>query len=172
LNLWIAISRLPRQIGLIEFPGAGRVRGNRHRLRDDLVCIILSRPTNERNYQVCFLIGRRAMYREAFHLLETGVADVETIDRSFRNAMGPWATIAGPFRWMDLTGLPSYARVMSRLLPALSTSSEIPLTLTRLIESGATGVSSGRGFYPYDAAAARRWQALLHQHAWTVRKLS
>ena len=30
-------------------------------------------------------------------LLENGVADVETIDRSFRNDIGFWATIAGPF---------------------------------------------------------------------------
>ena len=56
-----------------------------------------------------------AMLREALHLLESGVADVETIDRSFRNDMGFWATIAGPFRWMDLTGIPAYASVMKDL---------------------------------------------------------
>src|SRR5262249_16795923 len=40
-----------------------------------------------------FIVNRLAyaMYREAVHLLETGVADVDTIDRAFRNACGLWA---------------------------------------------------------------------------------
>jgi 3-hydroxybutyryl-CoA dehydrogenase len=42
------------------------------------------------------------------------------VDRSFRNDIGYWATIAGPFRWMDLTGIPAYAAVMEGLLPQLS----------------------------------------------------
>jgi hypothetical protein len=48
-----------------------------------------------------FIVNRLGytMYREAVHLLETGVADVETIDRSFRNACGLWASLCGPFRW-------------------------------------------------------------------------
>jgi 3-hydroxybutyryl-CoA dehydrogenase len=54
---------------------------------------------------------RYAMMREAFHLVESGVADLEAVDRSFHNDIGWWATIAGPFRWMDLTGIPAYAAV-------------------------------------------------------------
>ena len=75
-----------------------------------------------------FIVNRLgyAMYREAFWLLENGVADVETIDRSFRNAICVWANIAGPFRWMDLTGVPAYAAVMKRLFPQLSTATEVP----------------------------------------------
>ena len=37
-----------------------------------------------------------AMYREAVHLLETGVADVETIDRAFQNSAGFWASFSRP----------------------------------------------------------------------------
>jgi 3-hydroxybutyryl-CoA dehydrogenase len=44
------------------------------------------------------------MYREALSLVESGVASVEDVDRSMRNALGLWATICGPFRWIDLTG--------------------------------------------------------------------
>ena len=57
-----------------------------------------------------------AMLREACYLVESGIADIETVDRSFRNDIGYWATIAGPFRWMDLTGIPAYAAVMEGLL--------------------------------------------------------
>lgn len=58
-----------------------------------------------------------AMMREACYLVEAGVADIATIDRSFRNDIGWWAALAGPFRWMDLTGIPAYAAVMDGLLP-------------------------------------------------------
>ncbi len=111
-----------------------------------------------------------AMYREAFHLLETGIADIETIDRSFRNAAGLWASICGPFRWMDLTGLPGYAAVMKRLLPQLSNARSVPAAMTALVESGAEGIRNGRGFYQYTQQEADRWERLLHEHAWKVRE--
>lgn len=111
-----------------------------------------------------------AMYREAFHILESGVADAETIDRSFRNAVGLWATICGPFRWMDLTGLTGYAAVMKRLLPQLSNDTSMPSTMTALVESGADGIKNGRGFYDYTKEEAKRWEHLLHEHAWKIRE--
>ena len=70
------------------------------------------------NFDVRGFISNRLMYamlREACHLVELGVADLETVDRSFRNDIGWWATIAGPFRWMDLTGIPAYATVAEEI---------------------------------------------------------
>jgi 3-hydroxybutyryl-CoA dehydrogenase len=45
-----------------------------------------------------FIVNRLGytLYREAVHLLETGVADVETIDRSFRDASGLSGLAARP----------------------------------------------------------------------------
>ena len=37
-----------------------------------------------------------AMYREAVYLLESGVADAASIERSFRNSVGLWAAMCGP----------------------------------------------------------------------------
>src|SRR5258707_14475766 len=84
-----------------------------------------------------FIVNRigYSMFREAFWLLENGVADVETIDRSFRNALSVWANIAGPFRWMDLTGIPAYAAVMGRLWPELSRGTQVPPLMGDLVES-------------------------------------
>lgn len=44
-----------------------------------------------------FIINRigYAIYREAAYLLDQGVADAETIDRTFRNAVGLWAVCCG-----------------------------------------------------------------------------
>src|ERR1051326_3240559 len=74
------------------------------------------------NVDIRGFVSNRMMYammREAFYLVESGVADLETVDRSFRNDIGWWATIAGPFRWMDLTGIPAYATVAEGLFPKL-----------------------------------------------------
>jgi len=107
-----------------------------------------------------FIVNRLAyaMYREAFWLLENGVADVETIDRAFVGAISVWANVAGPFRWMDLTGLPAYAEAMARLFPELSQSTEVPPMMRELVASGALGASNGRGFYQYSDEEAEAWR--------------
>jgi 3-hydroxybutyryl-CoA dehydrogenase len=103
-----------------------------------------------------------AMFREAFYLLESGVADMETIDNSFRNDIGWWAALAGPFRWMDLTGIPAYAAVMEGLLPKLANTRTVPPTMRQKVRSGARGVSNRRGFYSYTPGSAEEWP-----RAWT-----
>ena len=88
-----------------------------------------------------------AMMREAFYLVENGYATVEDVDRSVRNDMGYWITMAGPFRYMDLTGIPAYAAVMRDLLPDLCRSQETPKLMQEVVASGARGTSNAKGFY-------------------------
>jgi 3-hydroxybutyryl-CoA dehydrogenase len=113
-----------------------------------------------------------AMLREALHLLESGVADVETIDRSFRNDMGFWATIAGPFRWMDLTGIPAYATVMKDLFPQLANTTQLPEAMQRMLDSNSNGVSNLKGFYEYDDESAEQWVKRWTQFTWQIRELA
>jgi len=113
-----------------------------------------------------------AMIREACHLVESGIADVDTIDRSFRNDIGYWATLAGPFRWMDLTGIPAYAAVMEGLLPKLSNSSEVPAMMKDMVASGAEGVGNAKGFYPYTKASAKRWEKAWVDFTYEIRRLA
>jgi len=121
-----------------------------------------------------FLVNRLgyALYREALNLLELGVADVETIDRSCRNALGLWATLCGPFRWIDISGGPSlYARAIEPVLPTLSNATELTERMKKLAASDARGIANGHGFYEYTEQEAARWEDLYREHAWTVRKL-
>jgi 3-hydroxybutyryl-CoA dehydrogenase len=119
-----------------------------------------------------FIVNRigYAMFREAFWLLENGVADVETIDRAFSNVVSIWANIAGPFRWMDLTGIPAYAAVMQRLWPQLSCATELPRTMRELVESGARGISNGKGFYQYTPEQSKAWEKRLTENVWKMRE--
>jgi 3-hydroxybutyryl-CoA dehydrogenase len=127
------------------------------------------------NRDIRGFISNRLMYamiREAFHIVESGIADIETVDRSFRNDIGYWATIAGPFRWMDLTGIPAYAAVMEGLLPQLSNATEVPKLMRETVESGALGISNANGFYPYTKASARRWEKAWVDFTYEIRRLS
>jgi 3-hydroxybutyryl-CoA dehydrogenase len=121
-----------------------------------------------------FIVNRigYAMYREALHLLEAGVADAETIDRSVRNALGLWASVCGPFRWMDLTGGPElYAKAMAPVLPTLSNAGQPPALLRKLADGGARGIVNGRGFFNYTPEEALQWEELYRRHAWRVTQL-
>lgn len=113
-----------------------------------------------------------AMYREALSLLDSGVADAETIDRSVRNALGLWATVCGPLRWIDLTGGPElYAKAVQHVLPTLNNSTELPPVLKKLADTGARGIVNGRGFYNYTPEEARHWEELYRRHAWRVAQM-
>ena len=98
-----------------------------------------------------------AMFREAIHLVESGVATMEDVDRSLRNDVGYWMTFAGPFRYMDLMGVAAYETVMRDLLPDLCSNSEVPRLIKEVVDSGGNGVSNGRGFYRYSSEESRRW---------------
>jgi 3-hydroxybutyryl-CoA dehydrogenase len=113
-----------------------------------------------------------ALLREAFHLVEAGYATIEDVDRSLRNDYGYWITFAGPFRYMDLTGIPAYAAVMRDLFPDLDYSKEVPALMRRVVDSGARGVSNAKGFYNYTPAQAKRWEKLFMKFNYEIRALA
>lgn len=121
-----------------------------------------------------FIVNRLgySLIREAFYLLEAGIADAETIDRSFRNSIGLWATVCGPFQWMDLTGGPElYAKCMESVWPTLSNATELPKSIKRLATDHSQGIANGRGFFDYTVVQAAQADAKFHAHAWDVRKI-
>ncbi|MBX7206802.1 MAG: 3-hydroxyacyl-CoA dehydrogenase family protein [Verrucomicrobiaceae bacterium] len=118
-----------------------------------------------------FIVNRiaYAMYREALNLLESGMADAETIDAAVRNGLGLWASLCGPLRWIDISGGPElYAKAMSRVLPTLSKADAVPAPLQELADANARGTINGRGFYSYTDEEARRWEDLYRLHAWRI----
>lgn len=120
-------------------------------------------------------ITNRCMYalmREAFHLVEEGYATLEDVDRSLRNDLGYWITFAGPFRYMDLTGIPAYATVMRDLFPELCNDTKVPALISKLVESGARGVSNCQGFYPYTKKQARGWEKRFLEFSYEIRALA
>lgn len=122
-----------------------------------------------------FVVNRLgyAVLREALHLLESGVADAATIDRSFRNAVGLWAGFAGPLRWVDLTGGPAlYGKTMSNVLPSLSNATTITAEMKRMMDDDAKGVVNGKGFYEYSAGDKEVWEERFRRSVWQAWRLT
>ncbi len=113
-----------------------------------------------------------ALYREAFDLVEKGYATVEDVDRACRNNAGYWMTLVGPFRWMDLTGVPAYHTVLKELFPTLSNRTDIPPLIDDLVKSGAKGVQNAQGFYEYSPEEARLWRETFEDFSYEIRKLA
>jgi 3-hydroxybutyryl-CoA dehydrogenase len=153
--------------------------GNQTDLRNAEKVIELARrwnkePTLVRRDIRGFITNRimYAMIREAFYLVENGYATPADIDRSVRNDMGWWITLAGPFRYMDLTGIPAYAAVMRDLVPELSCETQVPKLMREVVDSGARGVANARGFYSYTPAQAKRWEKRFLEFNYDIRALA
>jgi 3-hydroxybutyryl-CoA dehydrogenase len=113
-----------------------------------------------------------AMLREACHLVDNGYCSVEDVDRSLRNDLGYWLTLAGPFRWMDLTGIPAYATVMESLAPELCNAPGVPAILQDAADRGARGVANADGFYDYTEETAAAWAERLVDFTCDIRQLA
>lgn len=113
-----------------------------------------------------------AMVREAFHVMDQGVADVQTIDRAFRTTFGWWAIMTGPFRNMDLTGLEAAARVFKDLIPTLSTSKAVPRALLKIVRQGRGKLGTRHGFYRYTPRQLARWKKELDECTWDMREVA
>ena len=113
-----------------------------------------------------------AMLREAFYLVREGYATIADVDRSFRNDYGFWATLAGPFRYMDLTGIPAYQAVMEGLFPELNCDTQVPALMREVVSSGARGIENAQGFYKYTPRQAKRWKRAFLEFSYEIRKLA
>jgi 3-hydroxybutyryl-CoA dehydrogenase len=121
-----------------------------------------------------FIVNRisYAMFREACHLVDSGVCTVEDVDRAMRTDVGWWMPLVGPFRYMDLMGVAAYYRVMPDLLPDLTTDPDIPKLMRGVVEGGGLGIKNGRGFYSYSQEEAKHWESRFREFNYRMRRLT
>jgi 3-hydroxybutyryl-CoA dehydrogenase len=95
-----------------------------------------------------------ALMREAFHLLEMGVAGPEDIDAVITEGPGVRWPFVGPIETADLGGLDVWRRVLENLAPQLCRDERAPAPLRERVERGDLGAKTGRGIYDYAGGRA------------------
>ena len=88
-----------------------------------------------------------ALIREAFAIVEQGIASAETVDLVVRSSFGRRLSVAGPFEVFELAGWDLVLAAFEELYKDLNSSSEINPLLRQMVESGKLGVKSKEGFY-------------------------
>jgi 3-hydroxybutyryl-CoA dehydrogenase len=99
------------------------------------------------------LINRiqHAMFREIYHLMDTGVVTAEDVDRAVRFGFGFRFQILGPIIARDIQGVGLHLTTARNLYPTLYNGRHLPRTVQGLVKAGHLGVRTGRGFYKWDA---------------------
>ena len=90
-----------------------------------------------------------ALIREAFAIVERGIASAETVDLVVRNSFGRRLSIAGPFEVFELAGWDLVLAAFEELYKDLNSSADINPLLRQMVESGKFGVKSKEGFYEW-----------------------
>ncbi len=91
-----------------------------------------------------------ALIREAFWLVENGVASMEDVDLAMRRGLGRRWSIAGPFASIDLGGIDTMSTVGSYLFPELSNVASTTF-FDEALAGGNLGAKTGQGFQPWPA---------------------
>jgi 3-hydroxyacyl-CoA dehydrogenase len=114
-----------------------------------------------------FLANRlqHALGREAFALIQEGVASPEDVDAAVRFGFGFRYLAAGPLLQRDHAGLEVHCAAAATMYPTLSNATEPPPVLTERVQAGHYGMKAGQGFYRWDeasiAAERARYERLL-----------
>ena len=97
-------------------------------------------------------IGNRlqfALLREALHIVDSGIASKEDVDKAVKYGIGRRLGDTGPLETADLGGTHVYAAICETLFKSLSNSGTVSAILKDPAENGDLGYTTGRGIYEW-----------------------
>lgn len=105
-----------------------------------------------------FLANRlqHALCREAFALIEAGIATAEDVDLAVRFSFGFRFLAVGPMLQRDHAGLDVHCAAASTIYPDLADNKEPPRVLRDKVAAGHHGIKAGRGFYEWTPESIAR----------------
>lgn len=107
-----------------------------------------------------FLANRiqHALMREAFAVIDQGLATAEDVDNAVRYCFGFRYLAAGPILQKELAGLETQLEAGRTIYPSLCNSPDPSPTLARLVAENRLGPKTGRGFrdWPPEVTARER----------------
>lgn len=116
-----------------------------------------------------FLANRlqHALSREAFAMIDEGIASPEDVDAAVRFGFGFRFLAAGPVLQRDHAGLEVHCAAAATIYPSLCNTAEPSQALQTRVAQGHLGMKSGEGFFTWTpeqiAAERQRYDNLLRQ---------
>ena len=108
---------------------------------------------------------QHAMMREAFAIIESGLATPEDVDAAVRYGFGFRYVAAGPILQKELAGLETQLAAATAIYPSLCNDPEPSQGLKKLVAEGRFGTKSLAGFWDWTAeevkAERKRYEAAL-----------
>jgi 3-hydroxybutyryl-CoA dehydrogenase len=93
---------------------------------------------------------QHALWREAISIVENGIADPATVDDAVKYSFGLRLPQLAPIENSDMVGTQLTYNIHSYVLKYLEDTHEPSPLLTKMIEEGKMGFSSGEGFLKWD----------------------
>jgi 3-hydroxybutyryl-CoA dehydrogenase len=90
-----------------------------------------------------------ALFREAFHIVQEGIASVEDVDLALRNGPGLRFPAYGLLEHADMIGLDMQLAIDSYLFADLCNLDSAPPLLSERVARGELGARTGRGLYDW-----------------------
>lgn len=108
-----------------------------------------------------FLANRlqHALAREAFALIDAGLATAEDVDAAVRFGFGLRYLAAGPVLQKDIAGLDIHCAAARTMYPSLANNVTPSTTLTGKVDAGKLGMKTGEGFYQWTPETAAKEKA-------------
>ncbi len=119
------------------------------------------------NREVPGFIGNRlqhALWREALALVQSGVADPETVDACIKYSFGRRLAVLAPFENMDLVGLDLTLSIHQYLFPYLDNSTEPFQVIQEKVANQQLGFKSGIGFREWSTREMADLRQRLFEH--------
>ena len=138
-----------------------------------LMLILGKVPVNVRKDIPGFLANRlqHALAREAFALIDAGLATPEDIDAAVRFGFGLRYLAAGPILQKDIAGLDIHCAAARTMYPTLANNTVPSASLSEKVADGKLGMKSGEGFYRWSPESAAREKARYEQNLLDALKL-
>ncbi|HHZ02094.1 MAG TPA: 3-hydroxyacyl-CoA dehydrogenase family protein [Tissierellia bacterium] len=148
----------PHIVPLVEIISGDKTKEETSEIVKELALYIERKPVMVKKDISGFILNRLqyAILREAFYIVENGVASVEDVDNVMKYGLGRRYACIGPFETIDFGGIDIFFNVGSYMFKELSNSTEVSPLLRELYEEGAYGVKTGKGFYDYSGDKAEK----------------
>lgn len=124
----------------------------------DLMAKIGKKPAKIKKESLGF-VGNRlqlAVLREAFHIVQQGIADAATVDDVMKYSLGRRWNLVGPIASIDLGGLDVFYNISTYLFDDMDNGTGPSPLLAEKVREGNLGAKTGQGFFSWQGEDGKR----------------